>query len=46
MERKRKRKSRWAAVDDAEKTVIPGMPTTIPANLSNEQERQYLGEYN
>ncbi|XP_064600876.1 splicing factor 1-like [Liolophura sinensis] len=42
MERKRKRKSRWAAVDDAEKTVIPGMPTTIPANLSNEQERQYL----
>lgn len=41
-ERKKKRKSRWGAEDVQDKTVIPGMPTIIPCNLSKEQERQYL----
>ncbi|KAK7494422.1 hypothetical protein BaRGS_00014314 [Batillaria attramentaria] len=39
--RKKKRKSRWNTEVD-EKTVIPGMPTVIPANLSQEQEKQYI----
>ncbi|XP_070185491.1 splicing factor 1-like isoform X2 [Littorina saxatilis] len=39
--RKKKKRSRWnTEIDD--KTVIPGMPTTIPPNLSKEQEKQYI----
>ncbi|KAH3863263.1 splicing factor 1-like [Dreissena polymorpha] len=41
-DRKRKRKSRWGAEEVVDKTVIPGMPTILPANLSKEQEQQYL----
>ncbi|XP_064629160.1 uncharacterized protein LOC135488440 [Lineus longissimus] len=41
LERKKKRKSRWAH-DEQDKTFIPGMPTVLPQNLSGDQERQYL----
>ena len=40
-ERKRKRKSRWGTED--KKTFIPGMPTTMPPNLSPEQQQAYIG---
>ena len=43
-DRKKKRRSRWNT-DSDEKTVIPGMPTVIPANLSESQQRQYVGEW-
>ncbi|XP_005102932.1 splicing factor 1 isoform X2 [Aplysia californica] len=39
--RKKKRKSRWNT-DNDEKTVIPGMPTVIPSNLTESQQRQYV----
>lgn len=41
-DRRKKRRSRWGAEDVQDKTVIPGMPTILPCNLSKEQERQYL----
>lgn len=41
---KRKRRSRWGAQDDLE--FIPGMPVTLPPNLTDEQQRLYLSEYN
>lgn len=44
-ERKKKRKSRWGNEEVADKTVIPGMPTVIPANISKEQEKQYLCKF-
>jgi len=37
---KRKKKSRWGAKDDLE--FIPGMPVTLPPNLTEEQQRLYL----
>lgn len=37
---KKKRKSRWGAQDDLE--FIPGMPVTLPPNLTDEQQRLYL----
>ncbi|XP_071106689.1 splicing factor 1-like isoform X1 [Haliotis cracherodii] len=40
-DRKKKRRSRWNTEFD-DKTVIPGMPTYIPPDLTAEQERQYL----
>ena len=40
---KRKRRSRWGAQDDLE--FIPGMPVTLPPNLTDEQQRLYLSEY-
>ena len=43
-ERKRKRKSRWNT-DNDDKTVIPGMPTVIPPNLTESQQRQYVGRF-
>ncbi|KAK7003113.1 splicing factor 1 [Biomphalaria glabrata] len=39
-DRKKKRRSRWNT--DEDKIVIPGMPTVIPANLSESQQRQYV----
>ena len=44
-ERKRKRKSRWAQEEAVDKTIIPGMPTVLPGNLSKEQERQYICKF-
>ncbi|KAK3608218.1 hypothetical protein CHS0354_039237 [Potamilus streckersoni] len=41
-DRRKKRKSRWGNTDQLDKTIIPGMPTVLPANLNKEQERQYL----
>ncbi|CAG0901674.1 unnamed protein product [Darwinula stevensoni] len=38
-DRKRRRKSRWA---DDTKSILPGMPTVLPSNLSKEQEEAYL----
>ncbi|KAH9499596.1 Splicing factor 1 [Bulinus truncatus] len=40
LDRKKKRRSRWNTDDD--KIVIPGMPTVLPANLSETQQRQYV----
>ncbi|KAF9544583.1 hypothetical protein EC957_011894 [Mortierella hygrophila] len=39
-EPKRKRKSRWAAED--EKVTIPGMPTALPTNMTEEQLEMFL----
>ncbi len=41
--RKRKRRSRWES--EADKLVIPGIPTTLPAGLNKEQEEAYLCKY-
>lgn len=38
--RPRKKKSRWAT--ETVKTVVPGMPTTMPTNLTPQQERAYI----
>jgi len=38
--RSRKRKKRWG--DEGSKTVIPGMPTTMPKGLNPEQEKAYI----
>ncbi|CAH1795116.1 unnamed protein product [Owenia fusiformis] len=42
VEKKKKRRSRWGTQTETEKIFIPGMPTTLPPNLSKEQEEQYL----
>ncbi|KAF8933714.1 hypothetical protein BGZ58_006182 [Dissophora ornata] len=39
-EPRRKRKSRWAAED--EKVTIPGMPTALPTNMTEEQLEMFL----
>ncbi|KAF9586548.1 hypothetical protein BGW38_002545 [Lunasporangiospora selenospora] len=39
-EPRRKRKSRWAA--EEEKVTIPGMPTTLPSNMSQDQLDLFL----
>lgn len=41
---KRKRRSRWST-NPEDKTVIPGMPTVIPSNLTESQQRQYVGRF-
>ena len=41
-ERKKKRRSRWGT--EEKKTFIPGMPTTMPPNLSPEQQQAYIGK--
>ncbi|KAL9963002.1 hypothetical protein ACROYT_G032163 [Oculina patagonica] len=41
-ERKKKRKSRWGT--DEKRTFIPGMPTTMPPNLSPEQQQAYIAQ--
>ncbi|TPP59433.1 Splicing factor 1 [Fasciola gigantica] len=38
----RKRKTRWSAASDSERTYIPGMPTQLPPNLTPQQERIYI----
>ncbi|CAG5131364.1 unnamed protein product, partial [Candidula unifasciata] len=40
-ENKRKRRSRWST-NPEDKIVIPGMPTVIPSNLTESQQRQYV----
>lgn len=43
-DKKRKKKSRWASLNDGnEKTFIPGMPTILPSNLNPDQQEAYLG---
>uniref|UniRef100_A0A0L8FNC3 Splicing factor 1 helix-hairpin domain-containing protein n=1 Tax=Octopus bimaculoides TaxID=37653 RepID=A0A0L8FNC3_OCTBM len=42
--RKQKKRSRWGN-EETDKTIIPGMPTVIPANLSGDQEKQYLDHH-
>jgi len=39
-EGQRKRKSRWGSA--AEKSFVPGMPTMLPSNLTEEQRQIYL----
>lgn len=39
--KQQKKRSRWGN-EETDKTIIPGMPTVIPANLSGDQEKQYL----
>ena len=41
-DRRKRKKSRWATDETVDKTIIPGMPTVLPGNLSKEQERQYI----
>jgi len=41
-ERKKKRKSRWGT--EEKRTFIPGMPTTMPPNLSPDQQQAYIGK--
>lgn len=41
-ERKKKRKSRWGT--EEKRTFIPGMPTTMPPNLSPEQQQAYIAQ--
>ncbi len=41
--KKRKRKSRWGDVE--EKTNIPGMPASLPSNVTPEQKEQYLCKF-
>ncbi len=43
--RKKKRKSRWGTEDVTERLFIPGMPTTLPGNLSKEQEEAYIRKF-
>lgn len=43
-ERRRKKKSRWAG-GDHDKTFIPGMPTILPAGMTQDQQEAYLGEF-
>ncbi|GMT25923.1 hypothetical protein PFISCL1PPCAC_17220, partial [Pristionchus fissidentatus] len=38
LEKKRDRKSRWSST----KSFVPGMPTVLPSNLSEGQQKQYL----
>ena len=42
-ERKKKRKSRWGT--EEKRTFIPGMPTTMPPNLSPDQQQAYIGKW-
>ena len=39
---RKKRKSRWGS--ESVKTVLPGLPTSLPANMSEEQQKLYLCE--
>lgn len=39
--RKKKRGSRWEGTE-SDRAFIPGMPTTIPTNMSKDQEKAYL----
>ncbi|XP_055625042.1 splicing factor 1 isoform X2 [Toxorhynchites rutilus septentrionalis] len=39
--RRRKKKSRWAG-GDHDKTFIPGMPTILPAGMTQDQQEAYL----
>ena len=41
--KKRKRRSRWG--DEEERTNIPGMPASLPSNITPEQKEQYLSEF-
>ena len=45
LERRKKRRSRWATDETVDKTIIPGMPTVLPSNLNKEQERQYICKF-
>lgn len=40
---KKKRKSRWNTEET--KTILPGLPTVLPSNLTGEHQRMYLSEY-
>ena len=39
---KKKKASRWGDAD--QKVIIPGMPTILPTNLTEEQNKIYLSE--
>ena len=39
---KKKRRSRWGSEDV--KTILPGLPTVLPSNLTGEHQRMYLSE--
>jgi splicing factor 1 len=41
-DKKKKRKSRWAAASETENPVLAGLPTVIPQGLTKDQEEQYL----
>lgn len=39
---KKKRKSRWGSEDI--KSVIPGLPTVLPANMTEDQQKLYISK--
>ena len=41
--RKKKRSSRWGDTE-SDKSVIPGMPSILPSNLTKEQEKAYISK--
>ena len=41
--KKKKRKSRWGT--EEKKTFIPGMPTTMPSNLTPDQQEAYVSKF-
>jgi len=42
-EPRKKRRSRWAA--EEEKVTIPGMPTALPTNMTEEQLEMFLRKW-
>ena len=38
--KEKKRKSRWG--DESQKVIIPGLPTILPANMTELQNQLYL----
>ena len=39
---KKKRKSRWG--NEQVKTVIPGLPTSLPANMKEDEQKLYISK--
>ena len=39
---KKKRKSRWGS--EQVKTVIPGLPTSLPANMKEDEQKLYISK--
>ena len=40
---RKKRKSRWG--EEEVKTVLPGLPTILPANMKEDEQKLYLSKF-